>query len=1047
MLRGAGHRALVLACLPILAFAGPLGPEAARAADVTYSTPTTAADGTAGANGAPVGANGNTGASAITVTGGDRATIDATMVGGNGGSGGAGSTNAAPQGGRGGDGGSGVTAAASTTILFNQAVTGGNGGSGGSATVTATTNAYGGAGGNGGAAAAIGNLATVTVGQTLTGGNGGLGGGANRALGQGGSGGAGGSGLTIGASTVATINGSLIGGNGGNGGGGVGVPGGGGAGGTGLTTTGASAAVTIHGNVTGGNGGLGNGAGAPGAGGVGVQGSSLSLTLAGTAIVTGGMSGNNATRANAISFTGGTNRLEFWSGATVTGNVVASGTSTFALGGAANGGFDLSQIGPAAQYRGFGILAKSGTGTWTLSNTPGAAMAWQVEAGTLDLGGTTQTATALTLTGGTVRNGMLSSSASFSLQAGTIAAILAGSGGLAKTGTGEVTLAGANTYTGATTVSAGKLIVNGSIASSSSLTVNAGGTLGGSGTVGTTAIAGGTLAPGNSIGTLSVAGNLSFTAGSTYMVEVSPGNADRIDVTGAATLGGAKVAAIFDAGTYVARQYTILNATGGVSGSFGSKIDTNLPSGFKSGLSYDARNVYLDLTLDFTPTPVPPTPDAPKRPPNSGLAGNPLSVANALTGFFDRTGGIPVVFGSLTQSGLAQVSGEPVTGTQQTSASAMNQFMTSLADIAPEGRGRRDRAGAVGLCRLFVLCRQGPRPAGQDAAPRRRPRCLALERLGRRFRCGAVRRSRCRSRHGRQHQPRLWCRSRRRLPDFALDDRRLRARRRHHQLQHLWPGLGLLRPVPGRRLHPPAFRQELSRRRPGLCLAGRHHRSQRHRQRPSAGPFQRQHLVGAARGRSPLRDGLDRRHALCGGAGHRRLAARLHRDRGGGPRNLRIELCREGRHPDARRTRPARRCGPGSRRPAAEIAGRRRLDPQWQRRQHRPRHLPGPAGRDLPGQRRRAGPQRLAHHRFGRTQAGQGLLARHQLRGRILQQRQKLGRKRRAALQLVAAPNPASCPRGASIADARVNGLPVGQRGNTLPAIILDGVLLYLIQF
>ena len=70
------------------------------------------------------------------------------------------------------------------------------------------------------------------------------------------------------------------------------------------------------------------------------------------------------------------------------------------------------------------------------------------------------------------------------------------------------------------------------------------------------------LAPGNSIGLLTVQGNLAFTAASTYMVEVSPANADRVNVTGTATLGGATVNASFAAGSYVAKQYTILNATG-----------------------------------------------------------------------------------------------------------------------------------------------------------------------------------------------------------------------------------------------------------------------------------------------------------------------------------------------------------------------------------------------------------------------------------------------------------------------------------------------------
>ena len=147
---------------------------------------------------------------------------------------------------------------------------------------------------------------------------------------------------------------------------------------------------------------------------------------------------------------------------------------------------------------------------------------------------------------------------------------------------GTTSLTANNTYSGNTTVNGGTLLVNGSIANSNT-TVNAGGTLGGTGIVGNTTINGGTLAPGNSIGTLTVQGNLVFTAASTYMVEVDRQPApDRTNVTGTATLGGATVSANFATGSYVAKRYTILNATGGVSGTFNALVNTNLPANFTS---------------------------------------------------------------------------------------------------------------------------------------------------------------------------------------------------------------------------------------------------------------------------------------------------------------------------------------------------------------------------------------------------------------------------------------------------------------------------------
>jgi T5SS/PEP-CTERM-associated repeat protein len=225
-------------------------------------------------------------------------------------------------------------------------------------------------------------------------------------------------------------------------------------------------------------------------------------------------------------------------------------------------------------------------------------------------------------------------------------------------------------FTGVANVSGGRLAVNGSLANAT-VTVT-GGVLGGNGVVGNTTIAGGTLAPGNSIGTLTVHGSLTFTAASTYMVEVSPANADRTNVTGMATLGGATVNALFAPGSYVSKQYTIVNAGGGVSGSFASLVNTNLPANFASSLSYDANNVYLNLTM------------------GAGFAGlnqNQARVSAALTNAFNSAGGIPGAFVGLSPAGLTQVSGELGTATQQTTFDAMNLFMGLMTDPANRGDG------------------------------------------------------------------------------------------------------------------------------------------------------------------------------------------------------------------------------------------------------------------------------------------------------------------------------------------------------------------------
>jgi uncharacterized protein with beta-barrel porin domain len=225
----------------------------------------------------------------------------------------------------------------------------------------------------------------------------------------------------------------------------------------------------------------------------------------------------------------------------------------------------------------------------------------------------------------------------------------------------------------------GTLSVNGVV--NGIVTVNGGGTLGGTGTIDDVFVNGGVLAPGNSIGTLNVANSLTFSAASSYMVEISGTSSDLTLVTGTATPGGATVVVI-PIGT-VAKQYTILTATGGVTDTFNAAVAGALPSNLKASLSYDLNNVYLNFALSFSPP--------------GGLNINQQNVANTVTNFFNSTGGIPLAFASLSPAGLTQVSGELATGSQQGTFDAMNLFLSLISDPFVAGRngGFGGNAGAV----------------------------------------------------------------------------------------------------------------------------------------------------------------------------------------------------------------------------------------------------------------------------------------------------------------------------------------------------------------
>ena len=174
---------------------------------------------------------------------------------------------------------------------------------------------------------------------------------------------------------------------------------------------------------------------------------------------------------------------------------------------------------------------------------------------------------------------------------GLYAGNMSGTGTLAKQGAGTITIGGVNTLAGLTTISAGELQVNGSWAGP--MLVQNGARLSGTGSVGSTTNQG-TIAPGNSIGTMTVNGDHTQSSAGVYEVEINAaGQSDRINVSGAASLGGT-VDVVAEPGTYSpGTTYTILAAAGSVSGAFDS-LKHNL-AGMTPVVVYDADQVWLVL--------------------------------------------------------------------------------------------------------------------------------------------------------------------------------------------------------------------------------------------------------------------------------------------------------------------------------------------------------------------------------------------------------------------------------------------------------------------
>ncbi|MBR1129602.1 autotransporter domain-containing protein [Bradyrhizobium iriomotense] len=168
---------------------------------------------------------------------------------------------------------------------------------------------------------------------------------------------------------------------------------------------------------------------------VGANGTGIMLS-GGASLFNSGTINAGASGAVAIDFCGcGSNTLTLGPGSVINGQVLASGTDTFQLGGTGKDTFNLDLIGVGLQYDGFSTFNKVDGSTWTVTGT--GNQDWNVLGGTLLLAGTIN-GTVAVASGGTFGG------------VGTVGTTTVNGGALAPGNpTGTLTVSGDLTFTSA----------------------------------------------------------------------------------------------------------------------------------------------------------------------------------------------------------------------------------------------------------------------------------------------------------------------------------------------------------------------------------------------------------------------------------------------------------------------------------------------------------------------------------------------------------------------------------------------------------------------
>ncbi|MEI6786125.1 MAG: Ig-like domain repeat protein, partial [Verrucomicrobiota bacterium] len=179
---------------------------------------------------------------------------------------------------------------------------------------------------------------------------------------------------------------------------------------------------------------------------------------------------------------------------------------------------------------------------------------------------------------------------------------------LRKSGTSPLIVTGTPAFAGSFAVFGGTLQVDGTLPATGSATVSSGATLDGTGTAGeVTVLSGGHFAPGHSPGTIT-ATSLTLNSGALFDEEINGTTAGTLyDVTqvsgtpGTVALGNATLNVTLGYTPAVGDTYAIINATGGVSGTFKDSLGNTLTNGATLTVASQLLRInYTSTTVTLT---------------------------------------------------------------------------------------------------------------------------------------------------------------------------------------------------------------------------------------------------------------------------------------------------------------------------------------------------------------------------------------------------------------------------------------------------------------